>query len=288
MHRKDEDKSQDCRPYKVDSGSLFTIVELGNESRSKSIESECDNLLLFLLHGELFIDNDVVGKQRLKKKEFAFLQAPLSVKLDIKPFSCALILSYRDLLWMYNSETGVRPENEFNDKYCCNNLILSIKEPWALFLNQLVCYFNDGVSFCENLHDIKLRELSFIFNKYYSEEVVIKSFQQNISIALDFQTKVLNSYLEAKTVVDLADRCGYGLKSFQRMFKLYFGETPYKWMRKQMAVVIESKLRDTEIPIKQIVSDYGFSSVSHFNTYCKKYFHATPKQVRSRMKSELD
>lgn len=32
-------------------------------------------------------------------------------------------------------------------------------------------------------------------------------------------------YLEARTVQELADKCGYGLKTFQRLFTVVFGST---------------------------------------------------------------
>lgn len=285
MHRKDEDKSQVCKPYEIGPGYLFTVVDLTNESRSKSIVSEKDNLLLFLLHGELSFGNELVESQRLKGREFAFIEAPFSLRMNIKQDSCAMILYYRDSLWITSPEMQ---ENGSSQKvrFCNHNFVLPVKEPLLLFLNQLRRYHMDGLDFSQTLYDVKLRELTFIFEKYYSDEASVEAFRQNVSTSLDFRTKVMSTYQQAKTAKELADLCGYGLKSFQRMFRLHFNETPYQWMRKQMVAPIEDKLKDESIPIKQIVAEYGFSSVSHFNTYCRKYFGATPKAVRGRKSDE--
>lgn len=37
---------------------------------------------------------------------------------------------------------------------------------------------------------------------------------------------------------------------------------------------------EEDVPVKVIVDEFGFSSQSHFNTFCKRYLGGTPKQIR--------
>ena len=87
-------------------------------------------------------------------------------------------------------------------------------------------------------------------------------------------------YLEARTVQELADKCGYGLKTFQRLFYSCFSEVPSKWLMKQKAQHVKARLLDRDIPIKVILDEFGFSTYANFCNYCKRYVGDTPRNIR--------
>lgn len=275
MHVRDENKSKE---HKHNRHCTFSFIKLTSESKTKSIIAKNRNLLIFLLRGEIFFMTDSLGKHVLREMDFLFIQSLLPVKLCIKPETRLVMLSigHSVITEGLNVPVDHSPESRENQFF-----IRQINNPLLLFLNQLAIYFQDGVGDEDTLYELKLRELAFILKEYYAEDIDFSCFSTHTSSEGDFKEKVMMSFMKAKTVVELAELCGYGLKSFQRMFNLHFGETPYQWMRKQMASHIEARLLDSAVPIKQIVAEFGFSSVSHFNTFCKKYFGATPKKVRN-------
>lgn len=283
MHITDGSKSEEGTSERRCQDCIFSFMELTTESKSKSIILKNKSLLIFLLKGEIALTSEDHGGFILQEKEFLLIQSSMSVKLCMKPNSRLVKLGFR-----YPLSGSDSPILEKEKKHAiCSELknevvVRSMNDHLTLYFNQIELYFQDGMTNHNALHDIKLKELSFILKEYYEEDILFSCLPESVTGGSQFKDKVTETYLKAKTVVELAEMCGYGLKSFQRMFNLHFGETPYQWMRKQMAKHIEEKLKDPSIPIKQIVAEYGFSSVSHFNTFCKKYFGMTPKKVRNK------
>ncbi|MGL4331291.1 MAG: helix-turn-helix domain-containing protein [Bacteroidales bacterium] len=283
MHIRDEDKSIGDKCNKVGHDSLFSFIELTTESKSKSIILKNRNLLIFLLKGEAVFTSEQSNNRILHEREFLFLQSSRSVMLCMKPNTRIVKLGLRYPVFLSASDSYYNSDGDYiNDEPDDIFEIRSMNDHLSLYFDQIELYYQDGMGHHNTLHDLKLRELAFILKEYYSEEICFSCLSDQVVRNSEFKDKVMESYLKARTVVELAEICGYGLKSFQRMFNLHFGETPYQWMRKQMSSHIEAKLKDSSIPIKQIVAEFGFSSVSHFNTYCKKYFGATPKRFRDK------
>ena len=58
--------------------------------------------------------------------------------------------------------------------------------------------------------------------------------------------------------------------------------TYIEWLQKQTSYEIEFKLKESTLPIKQIMLDYHFKTFSHFTTYCKRNIGATPNEIRKK------
>lgn len=67
----------------------------------------------------------------------------------------------------------------------------------------------------------------------------------------------MTHYKACRTAKELAILCGYNDLIFTQLFKKNFhGDTPYQWLQKQTSYEIEFKLKESTLPIKQIMLDY--------------------------------
>lgn len=163
---------------------------------------------------------------------------------------------------------------------------LQMNEPIQTFVHQLIKYMDDKVC-CTGLFHMKTTELFLLMMHYYSDSENIIFFYHAISSSLDFHDTVLANYKKVKSIVELANICNMSLSDFNRKFRIEFCDTPYSWMLKRKSEHIKMRLIDSSVTIKAIVSEFGFSSPAHFNTFCKKQLGGTPMQIKTQCKEEM-
>lgn len=154
------------------------------------------------------------------------------------------------------------------------------------FLDSIVFYLNNKIN-CKHMHEVKQAEMLMLFRLFYSKEECAEFFYPIINSNIEFKNLVLDHYKKVKKVHELAEICCLSLSTFNRKFKLFFNDSPYQWMQKQKARHIQMKLRDPNIPICDIIEEFGFSSSGHFTTYCKIHFNMTPTQLRKKLMDEI-
>ena len=93
-------------------------------------------------------------------------------------------------------------------------------------------------------------------------------------------------FLTAKTVTELAEKCGCAVNTFERRFKEEFGAAPRKWMMEQKAKRVVTLLTHTNLPMKEIAGDCGFESIHYFWDFCRRNLNATPTQIREGFMDE--
>lgn len=153
------------------------------------------------------------------------------------------------------------------------------------FVNNLSKHIEEGY-LNDDMCALKLNELLLLIRLLYSEEEYELLFGKILGKDVDFVSRVLRDWEKVRNASELAKHFGMGEKTLQRMFKLHFNATPYNWMQREKAEIIGLMLRNKNIPIKNIIDDYDFSSRSHFNSYCKKMYGGTPLQVRNYLNDE--
>lgn len=154
----------------------------------------------------------------------------------------------------------------------------------SCFVSSMWMYLADGMK-CKHLQSAKLNEVLVLLNMYYSESDLYKLFHPVISTNEDikFRMQVLRHVAHSKNSAELAERCGFGIRQFERRFKMAFESTPYQWMLEQKKQELLDKLMDRELPIKYLVTDFDFCSVSHMNDFCKRYYGQTAAEIRKRV-----
>ena len=74
----------------------------------------------------------------------------------------------------------------------------------------------------------------------------------------------------------------YTVSGFEKRFKRVFGVSPYKWMNNQKAKMIFQQVRTTDLTLKEISANFGFTSLSRFNDFCKTNLGKPPGDIREK------
>lgn len=156
---------------------------------------------------------------------------------------------------------------------------LAMKEPMTECVRSICRYISSDIS-CMYMEESKELELFIIFRHYYSVREIADFFYPVIDNQVYFRSLVQSNLVHAKTVNELAEMCGYSIHSFKKIFVRHFGQAPYQWMLQQKSKLIKRQLLERDIPIKVIVKEFGFTSQSHLNLFCKRYLGGTSLQIR--------
>lgn len=95
---------------------------------------------------------------------------------------------------------------------------------------------------------------------------------------------VMQHMPKATTVEELAQACEYNKRTFSRLFKCYFGTTPYKWMLERKTKLIVHYLQKTTFDIKKLAEMFGFNTGSHFSSFCRNHIGNSPLEIRNKNK----
>ncbi|MDR1882919.1 MAG: AraC family transcriptional regulator [Prevotella sp.] len=158
---------------------------------------------------------------------------------------------------------------------------LDINERIELFLSFLNTCMADGLK-CTHYFELKAREFYFLLRAYYGRTALLHFFYPLLSNDISFSDLVMKNHYKAKTVQELAKLTHYSLSGFQKRFKKVFGVSAYHWMNDERSKSIYHQINSTEKSFKEISDEYGFSSPSHFNDFCKLHFGTTPGRVRRK------
>lgn len=267
-----------CKTCDSNDSQSFKFMEFpcGRINRPKKVADR----LIFIISGrlsiraegqvEFFCGNDeVILLIRDKKYDVTVLE-------DAKLIVMSFVTSYQIC-----DNMSIRDAKHILDSIKYKFHSLPIKEPMKLILESVSYYLNDNVN-CGYWQKAKMLEFFVIYWNYYSLEDICRFFYPVINKDIGFHTKVMANCAKAKTVIELSKLCGYSLTTFNKLFKEHFQHSsPYKWMLQQNAPMIKMRLFDKTVPIKTIVTEFGFIDQSHLNRYCKRYFNATPLQIRN-------
>lgn len=239
---------------------------------------KCDqNLMLFLLKGEILVNSQEYAGTMLKAGEF-ILQA-IGSKLEVLAMTDAECVCYR-----FN-----KPELFCSDRY---DYIMNEVSPPLLysplkivpelkhFLEGSTTYLS-GNKICRDLLSLKRKELAFILSYYYSDLDLASLVHPLSKYTTTFQYFVLENHSKVKTVEEFAQLGGYTTTTFRRIFNSVFHEPVYEWMIKRKKEKVIYELRHTQATISEICFNNGFESLPHFSNFCKKNFGASPRSLRT-------
>ncbi|MDH6307713.1 AraC-like DNA-binding protein [Dysgonomonas sp. PFB1-18] len=158
---------------------------------------------------------------------------------------------------------------------------LDINEKVEQYLSFLDSCMTDGLK-CTYYFELKAKEYYFLLRAYYTKRDLLGFFYPLLSNDISFSDLVLKNHYKARTVQELAELTHYSLSGFQKRFKKVFGMSAYHWMRDERSKSIYHQINSTEKSFKEISDEYGFSSPSHFNDFCKTNFGSTPGRIRRK------
>lgn len=159
-------------------------------------------------------------------------------------------------------------------------------KPILLRCMEQVQRYLQGSICCYHLQELKRKEISMLLKHLYSVEELAPLITDMLQASNDFKANVFYHAPNAKNAKELAQLCGYSIKTFERTFKQRFDTTPYQWMNKQKKLQLLEYLANNDLSIKQIAITLQFASSSHLNTFCKKEFGVTTSQLRFQLENK--
>ena len=249
------------------------------ESGSYFSHNTSDNYMLFVLDGKITLTFCQYQNKLFEAGEMFFLPRNMDFSGKVLDSAHLVLLKYNGVKFPCLEERIRRLiEKKAKGSYSWDKI--QIKEEMRRIIEDLIHYHEYGLS-CSHIYLIKAQEIYLILKHFYTADERIRFNYPFIGYNPDFTEAVITNYMHMRTAEELAAYLGYGIKTFRKQFKASFGITPYKWMQQQMALQIRSKLMKKEIPLKQIMFEYRFTTTSHFIIFCRKHFGGTPMEVRN-------
>ncbi|MDR1646408.1 MAG: AraC family transcriptional regulator [Tannerellaceae bacterium] len=271
-----------CRNYVSDFHIGFSYQEVKEGEKLRSTDRYF-NYFIFLLEGEVMVSCNEFRNHLCQGGEMVFIaqdsesvaEAITDVKYILLSFDNQFTLC--DQLALEALYTKEKKPPVFNK--------IDIRPPMRSVLDSVLFYLGHKIQ-CKHLFAIKQKEVFLILRAFYTKEEMARFLSPMLNKNMDFKAFVLQHYQEVKTVEELANMCKISVRSFNRKFNDYFGDSPYSWMLKQKSKHIKTRLADGKVTFGKIIKEYGFSSPAHFTTYCKKQFGESPSKLRKQLLSQ--
>ena len=238
-----------------------------------------DNYMLFVMSGKITLSYCDYQNKIFQSEDMFFFPKNMEFRGRVIEPSHLALLKYNNIKFPC-MEDGIRRLLKKKKEGCYKWDKIKIKSELKQAVEELIHFRKSGLS-CNHIYLIKAQEIYLIFKHFYTDEERIPVFYPFIGQNPIFAEAVMTNYTLVKTAEELASRLGYGIKTFRELFKINFGETPYKWMQQQIAHQVKGKLMKKEIPLKQIMIEYKFTTTSHFTTFCRKHLGGTPMEIRN-------
>lgn len=277
-----------CRNYESKKKKpTIEIVDLSIESVHNMLLEE--SMIVFLLQGEIQLSYGRINNVIVSEPHFFVLPTGSTVHIVAREASRLLSFHVRQ---------GIQICDEFpleklypGGHVAVDTVIqeeslgeLRINHKISPYLSNLIDSIEGGLT-CKWYFDLKIKELFYLLRAYYTKES-LSLFFRPILIHDDaaFVDFVWKHYRKARSVQDLAELSSYSLSTFKAKFRKTFDLSPAEWLTTQKAKNVYHELTKTDKAIKQISSDYHFSSEAHMSLFCRKKLGDTPGQIRKKSK----
>jgi AraC-like DNA-binding protein len=117
----------------------------------------------------------------------------------------------------------------------------------------------------------------------FEDKIVVMKVYPNSITSDSFKFSVIQNYSTGVNASELAKRCGYDCyRTFQRHFKIHFGDTVYQWILKRKMEDVHSLVINTDMQMSEIATKLSFNSPAHLTNTYKKYFGVCPLKHRDK------
>lgn len=258
-------------------GFIETRLSKGDSMDLKFIRN---NYIFFLLKGSIILSCEEFKDRTLYADEMILLRKSANYTGYAAEDAYMIVLIYNTPIYLYD-KMWLESLATYTNNVNYNFKGLAINEPMKLFLQLQENYLKDNIDSI-HLYEMKQKEFFLILQSYYTRNEQISFLYPSIGKSLDFRNNVMANYLIAKNSADLAQLCGYSVRTFSRKFVAEFGEPPYSWMQKQIAKHVKYQLLEKYTSFKNIAEEFHFSSIEQFIRFCKIHFGDTPSVFRSK------
>lgn len=237
-----------------------------------------DGKILFILEGSLSVSYETIKKQDLFPGEMILIPPSCHLRMTAKE-NCTLVILRTDE--SINFCNGIPLEvlyNKLIDR-TINLHLLQIKPPIHHFLKTFPIIVSQKKE-CDYYFNLKVRELFYLLMTYYSTAELVQFLSPILSNNNSFLYFVYRNHNKVKTAQELAALFGISLSAFEKQFHKTFGVPVYQWMLQKKVRRIYHELKCSNQSLREIATEYGFSSHTQFNDFCKKHLGETPGKLR--------
>ena len=166
-----------------------------------------------------------------------------------------------------------------SESTCQNPYCLKLDIRLQSFFSLLVDCLKEGLG-CIHYHQIKRDELFLYLRAGYTKEELALFFYPVLDQNLEFKDFVLMNSRKIFDVKHFALQANMSQSTFNRHFKETFNETAKNWLLLRKQEFVKRDIALSNLSFSEIAEKYKFSSTSYLDTFCKKYFGKTPKEIR--------
>ncbi|MEM8565410.1 MAG: helix-turn-helix transcriptional regulator [Bacteroidota bacterium] len=109
----------------------------------------------------------------------------------------------------------------------------------------------------------------------------LNSVREEYEQFLQFQQLVVEKYRDTRMAKQYAFFLNITLRQLNKLCDLFTGKSAKEYINSYIVLEIKRQLATTSLPIKQIAYECGFSEVTNFLKYFKKYTQTTPSKFRA-------
>ena len=224
----------DICPYFSPEFKVIPQYIIMKEGECMELNNRTTSFFIFILSGEITISFEQYTNRSVLENEMFFLPKNNCFKWKAVTQTVLILTGYNATIFpctsvrariLYKIKAGV--------KFDCRGVVM--KDEVKVVVNQMKHYLESGIN-CHHMYILKHKELYLMFKHFYTYEEIIQIFYLILGSNPLFNERVLDNYLKVKTVKELAGLLGYGIKTFEKLFRENFDESPYKWMQKRKAL----------------------------------------------------
>lgn len=256
-----QDKPEDIETIKIVKGNYLQGI-IGTE-------------IIAVLKGAIGYNNETGGGLVIKEKQVVFIPPGIVFPISAEEDSHIILFRPTKQLAYIREYTGREEKSTW--------MPLDMKGQLPLYMECLSACLREGFRgkhFCT----IKTDELFLFLKGYYSERELSHFFGPHPTSNTSFAYFIYNNYNKVRTVKELAVKANLSLSGFDKEFRKVFQTAPYRWMKQKRTESIYYEICHSIKPLKIISEEYGFSSTSQMNDYCKKEFGLPPGKIREYYK----
>ena len=154
------------------------------------------------------------------------------------------------------------------------------------FVQSLDPYFKNKEMIKDDLLAVKLVELITILVNSTNDPLVSYIFGTIDSHEhFEFDKVIEANVFNNLSIPELAHLTNRSESKFKRDFKLYYKESPAKYLKTQKLKKASELLSTSSLQISEIAWDCGFDNVAHFSTSFTKQFGSSPRLYRENQTS---
>lgn len=267
-----------CTNYAEEFNKVFTLMEI---PEGHTVERRFLNttFLVILLQGDIEIRYEI-DKYFTPQLGYMFL---LPKNKQITTFArkatTLLLCSFTNDLKLYSRFSIQQLSHFISESTCQNPYCLKLDIRLQSFFSLLVDCLKEGLG-CIHYHQIKRDELFLYLRAGYTKEELALFFYPVLGQNLEFKDFVLMNSRKIFDVKNFALQANMSQSTFNRRFKETFNETAKNWLLLRKQEFVKRDVALSNLSFSEIAEKYKFSSTSYLDTFCKKYFGKTPKEIR--------